>query len=269
MPEIKTNKNANNSKFLIALGIVLAISVGINFLLMLMRPSGLKSLSHNDKIAGDIIQPVSAREIYPMFICPCCNKPLDPNNICCDMAQERITFIDGLTAGKLSKDEVITAYVKKYGLNSFVDKNQAEEFKKKLIAQAPAERPIISLTPETIDLGNVSQAKGETSVFFEITNTGKTDLIINKLDTSCGCTSAAIVYQGKEGPRFAMAGHGIESPTNWQVVIPPGERAQLKVYYNPNVHKDFRGPAIREIYVFSNDPVNFETKVKIELNQVD
>jgi len=267
MDEIQTNKN-NNSKFLIALGIVFAISIGINF--FLIRPNGLKLLNHNnDEIANVIIQPVSAKEIYPMFVCPCCGKPLDPNNICCGMSQERITFIDGLTAGKLSKEEVVTAYVKKYGLNSFVDKNQAEEFKKKLIAQAPAERPIISINLESIDLGDVSQAKGETSRVFEITNTGKTDLIINKLDTSCGCTSAAIVYQGKEGPRFAMAGHGIESPTDWQVVIPAGEKAQLKAYYDPNVHKDFRGAAVREIYIFSSDPIDFEKKVKVELNQVD
>lgn len=267
MSEIQTDKNSNIFKFLIALGIVLIIGLGINF--SLMRPSGLRLFNHNDKIAGAIIQPVSAKEIYPMFVCPCCGKPLDPNNICCGMAQERITFIDGLTTGKLAKDEAIMAYVKKYGLDSFADKNQAEEFKKKLIAQAPAERPAISIAPETIDLGNVSLAKGETSTIFEITNTGKTDLIINKLDTSCGCTSAAIVYQGKEGPRFAMAGHGIKSPTDWQVVIPAGEKAELKVYYNPRVHKDFRGAAIREIYIFSNDPINFKTKVKIELNQVD
>ncbi len=225
--------------------------------------------SANQNLTASIAEIVSAKEIYPMFVCLCCGMPLDPNNICCDMAQERITFIDGLTAGNLAKDEVVMAYVKKYGLDSFVDKNQAEEFKQKLIAQAPAERPSIAISPETTDLGDVSLVKGEISALFEITNTGKTDLIINKLDTSCGCTSAAIVYQGKEGPRFAMAGHGIESPIDWQVVIPAGEKAELKVYYDPNAHKDFRGTAIREIYVFSNDPINFETKVKIELSQVN
>jgi len=265
MSEIQTNKKPNISKSLIALGVVLAISIGINFLLA--RPNGLKLINHNNKITDTIVQPVSAKEIYPMFICPCCGKTIDVG--CCGMAKERQLYVDGLTQGRLTKEEIIMAYVKKYGLDSFADKNQAEEFKQKLIAQAPAERPTISLDPETIDLGDVSLAKGETSALFEITNTGKTDLIINKLDTSCGCTSAAVVYQGKEGPRFAMAGHGVESPTDWSVAIPPGEEAQLKVYYNPNIHKDFRGTAIREIYIYSNDPVEFETKVKIELNQVD
>lgn len=267
MSEIQTNKNLNTSKFIIAFGIVLIVGVGINFLLI--RPHGLKPQSHTDKIAGAIIQPVSAQEIYPMFICPCCGTPLDPNNICCGMAKERITFIDGLTAGKMSKDEVVTAYVKKYGLDSFVDKNQAEEFKKELAANAPADRPIIFVSPESIDLGDVSQSQGEINTVFEITNIGKTDLTINKLDTSCGCTFATIIFNDEEGPRFAMAGHGVESPTDWQVVIPAGEKAQLKIYYDPNVHKDFRGAAIREIYIFSNDPINFEMKVKIELNQVD
>lgn len=267
MSEIQTNKNFNASKFLIALGIVLVISVGINFLLI--QPRGLKSLNRPSRTASAIIQPISAKEVYPMFVCPCCGKPLDPKNICCGMAQERITFINGLTAGKMSKEEVVMAYVKKYGLDSFVDKNQAGEFKKELAANAPANRPIISVSPESIDLGDVSQAKGETNTLFEITNTGETDLTINKLDTSCGCTSAAIVFNSEEGPRFSMAGHGIESPMDWSVTIPSGEKAQLKVYYDPNVHEDFRGDAIREIYVYSNDPINFETRVKIELNQVD
>ena len=66
-----------------------------------------------------------------------------------------------------------------------------------------------------------------------------------------------------------MAGHGIESPLAWEVAIAPGESAQLKVYYDPSVHQDFRGPATREISIFSNDPIDFEKKATIELNQVD
>ncbi len=39
--------------------------------------------------------------------------------------------------------------------------------------------------------------------------------------------------------------------------------------YDPNIYKDFRGAAIREIHVFSNDPIDFEKEVRVELNQVD
>ena len=265
MSEIQTDKNPNISKFLIALGAVLAVTIGINFLLL--RPNELKLSNHNDKIASTIIQPVSAKEVYPMFICPCCGKAL--NVECCGMAKERKLYVDGLTQGRLSKEEVIAAYIKKYGLDSFKDERLKQEFKEKLIREAPANRPVISVMPESYDFGDVSQSNGEVSTLFEIANTGATDLIINKLETSCGCTSASIIYKEKEGPVFSMPGHGEKSPTDWQIVIPAGEKANLKAYYNPSIHKDFRGTAIREIYIFSNDPINFETKVKIELNQVD
>lgn len=212
----------------------------------------------------------SAQEIYPLFQCPCCGQPLDPENICCPMAAERITYIDGLVQGRLPEDEVILAYVQKYGLESFIDDSKKEEFKKKLISQAPADRPIIEVIPEYHDLGDVSQQGGVVTAIFEIKNNGESDLTINRLETSCGCTSAAIIYKDEEGPRFAMPGHGInEGIGDWQVVIPAKEAAQLKVYYDPDVHPDFRGAAIREISVYSDDPVDFQKKVRIELNQVE
>ena len=107
-------------------------------------------------------------------------------------------------------------------------------------------------------------------LFRSLKNKGKTDLVINKLETSCGCTSASIVYKNNEGPIFNMPGHGInEEIGDWEITLSPGEKAQLKVYYNPNMHKDFRGTAIREIYVFSNDSIDFKKKVSIEVNQID
>ncbi|KKT16230.1 MAG: hypothetical protein A2654_00190 [Candidatus Nealsonbacteria bacterium RIFCSPHIGHO2_01_FULL_43_31] len=216
-----------------------------------------------------LVQSVSAQEIYPMFLCPCCGKPLDPQNICCGMAKEMIDYIDSLVAQNLSEKEIISTYIKKYGLNSFVDKNEQEEFKEELVKTAPIDRPIISLAPGTLDLGNISQKGGIVTTLFELKNEGKKDLTIDRLDSSCGCTSAAVVFEGQEGPRFAMAGHGIESPQDWKLTIPAGKSAQLKVYYDPSVHQDLRGAVTREIYIYSNDPINFEQKVTIELNQVD
>ena len=267
MSEIQTNKKLTASKPLVVLSIILAVSLIFNFILI--QRNGSKLQKRTDKIAGAIIQPVSAEEIYPMFICPCCGKPLDPKNICCGMAKEMIDYIDVLVAKNLPEKEIILAFVKKYGLNTFADKNKQKEFREELIKTAPADRPIISLTPETFDFGNVSQKGVIVTTFFELKNEGKKDLVIDRLDTSCGCTSASIVFEDKEGPKFAMSGHGIESPKDWKLTIPAGKNAQLKLYYDPNIHKDFRGAATREIYVYSNDPIDFEKKVKIELNQVD
>lgn len=229
---------------------------------------GLTSIRGDAKTRELIIKPVNAAEIYPLFVCPCCGETIDAG--CCDMAEERKKFVDSLVAQDKSKDEIILDYIKKYGLDSFKDKNLAEEFKSKLVEDAPKTRPIISADPTAYDFGNISQKEGVATTFFEIKNNGKKDLVINKLETSCGCTSASIVYRGKEGPAFAMPGHGVnENVGDWQVTIPPGETAQLKVYYDPDVHPDFRGFAVREIYIYSNDPIDFEKKVRIELNQVD
>ncbi|HDL74940.1 MAG TPA: DUF1573 domain-containing protein [bacterium] len=242
----------------VLLGAALILSIGAEFIVS------------NNNSGNSIIETVSAQEIYPLFYCPCCGQQLDKDNICCEMSQERIDYINSLIETKTSEKEIILAYVQEYGLNSFIDESKQEEFRNELVENAPVNRPIIFLAPETYDFGDVSQKKGDVTTFFELKNKGKTDLVINKLETSCGCTSASIVYKNNEGPIFNMPGHGInEEIGDWEITLSPGEKAQLKVYYNPNMHKDFRGTAIREIYVFSNDSIDFKKKVSIEVNQID
>lgn len=241
-------------------------------LIITLISSGLANSSESASVATSVSAsaPVSAEEIYPLFLCPCCGQPLDKNNICCEAAKEMVDYIDSLAAEGKSEKEIILSFVKKYGLNSFVDGTKAEELREELIKIAPEERPQIVINQETYDFGDVSQKEGIATTFFELKNNGQSDLIIDKLETSCGCTSASIVYQSKEGPKFSMPGHGInEEIEDWQISIAPGASAQLKIYYDPDVHLDFRGAATREIYIYSNDPIDFQKKVKIELNQVD
>ncbi|MGB9598723.1 MAG: hypothetical protein ACPLZH_02680, partial [Minisyncoccales bacterium] len=73
------------------------------------------------------------------------------------MAKEMIDQIDLWAAENLSEREIILNFVKKYGTNTFADKNEERRFRQELIENVPLERPIISLTPESLDLGNVSQ----------------------------------------------------------------------------------------------------------------
>ncbi len=256
-----------NLKFSFSI-VLIILAVGVNVVIWSKAyPDGFhRLLGHIGQAAG---QEVSAKEIYPIFFCPCCGKPLDPANICCQDAKERIGYIDSLVKTKGLEKEIVLAYAQKYCFNTFIDQNKAKEFKEELAKAAPDDRPIISINPISTNLGDVSQKKGIVTTLFELKNEGKSDLIIDKLDSSCGCTSAAIIFEGKEGPRFAMAGHGTENPTDWQVTIPAGKTGQIKVYYDPNIHQDLRGPVIREIYIYSNDPIDFEKRVQIELNQVD
>lgn len=128
--------------------------------------------------------------------------------------------------------------------------------------------PVIEISPNSYSFGAVSQSKGTVNTMMTITNTGKKELVIDNMDSSCGCTSVAIVYNGVEGPKFSMASHGT-NPRNWKQIIPPGKTAQLKVYYDPNVHRTMRGAVTRYITISSNDPRHPEKQVTIHANQVD
>jgi hypothetical protein len=211
---------------------------------------------------------VEAKEIYPMFTCPCCGNPLNKEKPCCGSATQMIDFIDQKVSTGASKDDVILATAQEFGLERLADESERNALREKLLANAPKDAPKISAVEVKNDLGTVSIKKGTVTTEFVIKNEGKSDLIIDKLSSSCGCTSASLVYQGTEGPRFYMAGHGQESPdANWKVAIAPGGEAQVKVYYDPTVHPDLTGPVTRTVSVHSNDPVDFETKLTITLDQ--
>ncbi len=115
----------------------------------------------------------------------------------------------------------------------------------------PAEdAPLLQLEVSDYNFGEVSQSKGVAIGEVSLTNVGKSDLVIKDLLSSCGCTSASLVVEGKEGPRFGMH----NNPTGWFAVIPPGGKAKLKVYYNPNEHPELKGPVTRTVTIFSNTP---------------
>jgi len=131
----------------------------------------------------------------------------------------------------------------------------------------PKGTPMISVTPASRDLGDVSMSKGRVNTLFALANTGTSDLIIRDMEATCMCTKAAVVQNGMEGPAFGMRAHG-QNPTDWSATIKPGEQATLKVYYDPTVHGEIHGPVERWVRIYSNDPEHPHVDVKIELNQV-
>lgn len=211
---------------------------------------------------------VQANEIYPMFTCPCCGQPLKKEEPCCGAMTQMVDFIDQKVSTGASRDDVILATAYEFGLERLANESERNALREKLLANAPQDAPRISLPEAKKDLGNVSQKNGVATTEFVIKNNGKSDLVIDKLSSSCGCTSASLIYQETESPRFYMAGHGQESPdANWQVSIAPQDEAKVKVYYDPLVHPDLTGPVTRTVSIHSNDPVDFETKLTITLNQ--
>lgn len=114
--------------------------------------------------------------------------------------------------------------------------------------------PAIRVSPTSLDLGEIPPQVVEAT--FTVTNAGEGDLVLRYLYTSCSCTSAVLRFQGQESPRFGMH----DNPEGWSVRLRPGERGDLVVRYDPNVHPD-TGPIVRAAYVQSNDPRTPEVQV--------
>jgi HYDIN/CFA65/VesB-like, Ig-like domain len=136
-------------------------------------------------------------------------------------------------------------------------------------SEPPAPGDGVLATPESeYNFGYVSVRKGGVSTEVPLVNIGEGDLTITFLDTSCGCTSAQVINNGEAGPIFGMSMHG-QSPTSWRTVIKPGQKASLKIYYDPYVHRDLRGPVTRVITITTNEKLHPEKQIEIKVNQVD
>ncbi len=88
--------------------------------------------------------------------------------------------------------------------------------------------PDIAFSEELWDFGVVKQGEKVTHVF-EVKNLGETELVIEKVRPSCGCTAALL-----------------SSPE-----ITPGSSSQIKVSFDSS---GFKGRVSKYIYVESNDP---------------
>ena len=126
--------------------------------------------------------------------------------------------------------------------------------------------PRISLEQSTLDWGTVSAAAGPVSREVKITNNGTRDLIIKKISTSCGCTSARLTTAQRTTPVLAMD-HGGNLPPIRET-IKPGEEAKLAITYDPNTHY-VRGPITRVVYIVSDDPDLPEAEINNNITVTD
>ncbi len=89
----------------------------------------------------------------------------------------------------------------------------------------------------TFDFGQVSMAKGKVSHEFKIKNEGQGPAKIERIYTSCMCTEATLLKDGKEWGPYGMPGHGFVPKVNQ--IMNPGQEAIIKVVFDPAAH----GPA--------------------------
>ncbi len=113
--------------------------------------------------------------------------------------------------------------------------------------QTPAPQPAPSDVPvPQLDMPNVSHDFGriyeqwDVTYIFAMQNTGDADLVISNLVTSCGCTVAVLSSN----------------------VIPPGQRADLTVTFDPDFH-EIQGEVVRLVWFATNDPAQPWVEVRI------
>jgi hypothetical protein len=93
--------------------------------------------------------------------------------------------------------------------------------------------PVFNAVSTTIDIGKMRGSE-QKDVEFRFQNTGKSDLIISNIRTTCGCTA---IQQGSDG------------------VVKPGEWSSIKASFNA---AGISGRVTRTIIVYTNDPQNSE-----------
>lgn len=116
--------------------------------------------------------------------------------------------------------------------------------------QAQATGPTV-LAAEVMaqDFGTVSMANGPVSKVFTIKNPTDNTATIQKLYTSCMCTSATLIQNSQRIGPFGMPGHGGPIPTIAQT-LNAGESAEVEVTFDPAAHGPAGvGPIQRDVYI--------------------
>lgn len=122
--------------------------------------------------------------------------------------------------------------------------------------------PRIEISPKEYDLGNVSMAAGLVKKTFEIKNIGSGSLKIEDIRTSCHCTTAVLKMGDKKSPESGMYGSGF-----WSQNISPDQTAYLEVIFDPAYHgPQGIGPAVRAVYISTNDPENKRNEILLNAN---
>jgi len=125
-----------------------------------------------------------------------------------------------------------------HDMENMIDPNQPKD---SLPADAP--QPNVTIPVSYFDFGTVPAAPDNAVQTFPIENTGTEPLIIERMVTSCACTTAQLTSS----------------------VIEPGKRADLTVVFDPDFH-DTEGPVKRIVWMQTNDPDMPVAEVSITAN---
>lgn len=102
---------------------------------------------------------------------------------------------------------------------------------------------------KSYDWGNIPYEGGNVTKTFAIKNTGTDVLKLTNIKTSCACTYAQLIIDGKTSPKF-----GMHTTSSWVGEVAAGKEASLTVVFDPAFHGPTGvGPMERLISVETND----------------
>lgn len=110
----------------------------------------------------------------------------------------------------------------------------------------------LEVDQKTHDWGQIAYSGGNVSKTFAIKNSGTDVLQLTNIKTSCACTYAQVIIDGKPSPKF-----GMHTTSSWVGEVAPGKEASLTVIFDPAFHGPTGvGPMERLISVETNDIQN-------------
>ena len=123
------------------------------------------------------------------------------------------------------------------------------------------DRPVATANTTLFDFGKMTN-KDIRQKTFEITNTGKSDLLLTQVATSCDCAYVYVTAGGTKSPKFTM-----HAKSAWRGKVAPGELAQVEVIYEPAI-MPVQGKVERIVTITTNDPEHqtLEFKVQAEVS---
>ena len=121
------------------------------------------------------------------------------------------------------------------------------------------ERPKVEVKETLKDLGKM-KVSDEKSTEFGLKNIGQKPLQLSNVSSSCNCTFAQVILDGKESDLF-----GMHNTSDFAGEILPGKEAKIKVIYRPFIMPVY-GIIEREVYITTNDPENEKLTLKVKAN---
>lgn len=108
----------------------------------------------------------------------------------------------------------------------------------------------IVLDKTSHDWGTIGLNDGNVEHVFEVKNEGTEELTLSNIVTSCMCTTAQLILNDQQSPVF-----GMHTKSDYQLNVPAGETALLKIVFDPAFHGPSGvGPINRQITVDTNNP---------------